>query len=162
MTVIRFFDAVTAGNIPPGRYAALYLDGDFRAGAAESLAHPHHRWITVLGDPDAGCADYEPGNEVYERPGALRAWAQARAAESKRSRVYCDRADAAKAAAGVKGIPHLWWISTLDGKRWTAAELAADLAAHWGVVISPGHIWANQYQGGPHASEDVSDLFGEW
>jgi hypothetical protein len=160
--MIKFFDSAS-GAIEPGRRAALYIDGSFRASEIEKLAHPHHRWITVLGDPQASCADYEPGNALYE-PGVLRAWATARRALGEHDvvRVYCDRADAAKAAAEVAGIPHLWWISTLDGKRWTASELASDLTADFGVDINPAHIWANQYQGGPHAAEDVSDLFGEW
>lgn len=160
--MIKFFDSVTPGNITAGDYAALYLDGEFAATKAEAERFSHVRWITVLGDPDAGCGDFEPGNPLYDDGHELRAWAADRHAARKRVRVYCDRADAAEAARRVAGIPHEWWISTLDGKRWTAAELAADLAERWGVKIDPGRIWANQYQGGETAPEDVSDLYGTW
>ena len=163
MIVREFEDAVSTGNIPAGKYAALYLDGDFAATEADAARYPHHRWITVLGDPAASCGDYEPGNPLYDEPGRLRKWADGRQAiHGEHVRVYCDRANAAVAALAVAGIPHEWWISTLDGKRWTAAELAADLAANWHVVIDPAHIWANQYQGGIHAATDTSDLFGTW
>jgi hypothetical protein len=30
------------------------------------------------------------------------------------------------------------------------------------VEIDPARIWANQYQGGVDATEDVSDLLGAW
>ena len=160
--MIKFFDSTDPGHITRGDYAALYIDGRFAATPAEAERFPHHRWITVLGDPDAGCGDYEPGNALYDDPAELRAWAADRHAAGKRVRVYCDRADAAEAARRVAGIPHLWWISTLDGKRWTAAGLAADLAAHWDIVIAERDLWANQYQGGVDATEDVSDLFGTW
>ena len=160
--MIKFFDSATEGNITRGGYAALYKDGEFAAPPADARAFEHVRWITVLGDPDAGCGDYEPGNRLYDDPAELRAWAADRHAAGKRVRVYCDRADAAEAARRVAGIPHLWWISTLDGRRWTAAELAADLAEHWGVVIAEKDLWANQYQGGETAPEDVSDLYGTW
>ena len=160
--MIKFFDSATEGNITRGGYAALYKDGRFAATPADAASFSHVRWITVLGDPDAGCGDYEPGNPLFDEPGRLRDWALKRHELGKRVRVYCDRADARRAAAEVAGIPHEWWISTLDGKRWTAAELAADLAAHWRVVIDPARIWANQYQGGPDAAEVVSDLLGTW
>jgi hypothetical protein len=159
--MIRFFDSATEGNITRGGYAALYLDGEFAATKEEAKAFEHVRWITVLGDPDAGAGDYEPGNPLYE-PGRLRIWAAERHGRGKRVRVYCDRADAASAARAVAGIPHQWWISTLDNRRWTAKELAADLEAHWRVKIAAKDLWANQYQGGMHATEDVSDLYQSW
>jgi hypothetical protein len=159
--MIRFFDSATESAITRDGYAALYKDGRFAATAEDARAFTHVRWITVAGDPDAGCGDYEPGNALYE-PGRLREWARERQSRGKRVRVYCDRADARRAAGAVAGIRHEWWISTLDGKRWTAAALAADLAAHWGVSIAPKDLWANQYQGGMHAAEDVSDLYGAW
>ena len=159
--MIRFFDSTDPGNITRGSYAALYKDGRFAAAEADAARFSHVRWITVLGDPDAGCGDYEPGNQLYV-PGVLRVWAKNRHAAGKRVRIYCDRADAAKAAQAVAGIPHEWWISTLDGKRWTAADLAADLDAHWGVKIAADRIWANQWQGGPDATEDISDLYQAW
>ena len=159
--VREFEDAVNTGNIPAGQYAALYRDGRYAATEADAARYPHHRWITVVGDPDAGCGDYEPGNELYEAPGRLRAWVEARHAAGKRARVYCDRADAARAAAAVAGVPHLWWISTLDGKRWTAAELVAELE-RFGVTISPADLWAVQFEGGVTAGHDTSILLGEW
>jgi hypothetical protein len=160
--MIRFFDSATEASITRGGYAALYLDGEFAATKEEAKAFEHVRWITVLGDPEAGAGDYEPGNPLFDESGRLRKWAQERRAHGKRVRPYCDRADARKAAIELKGLRHEWWISTLDGKRWTAKELAADLAAHWGVRIAEKDLWANQYQGGMHASEDVSDLYGTW
>ena len=118
MATIKFFDSAS-GAIEPGRRAALYIDGHFRASEAEKLEHPRHRMITVLGDPQASCADYEPGNALYE-PGVLRAWATARRALGGHDvvRVYCDRADAAKAAAEVKGIPHLLDVWEGFGHDW--------------------------------------------
>lgn len=70
----------------------------------------------------------------------------------------------AGATEGLYQYPRLWWwIATLDGRPWTAAELSQDLSAHWDALLPPDRIWAVQYdqqpQLGPSARVDVSRVF---
>lgn len=162
--VIQFYDSVNVASIPPGaEYAALYCDGEYRPPPAAVRRFPHRRWITVTGDyPHAGIADFEPGNQVYEDPQGLRRWCARRLALGYSTPiVYADRADAQLAAGRLRGLGFYWWIPTLDGRDWTAAELAADLALNWGVTVPAGVIWANQNDSQP-GLWDRSTLFGIW
>ncbi len=79
-TIIRARDAASE-HFPAGtQYAILYSDGLFKATPAQAKAIPHVRWNTVLGGSAAakaaGCRDFEPGNEAFENPAALRDWAE--------------------------------------------------------------------------------------
>jgi hypothetical protein len=160
---IQFYDSVNPGKIPSSAtHAALYHDGKYAATPAEAKRFGHVRWITVTGDTSCGIADYEPGNEVYEKAGALRAYVEGRHNGQHAARVYSDRSNVASALKELDGRGCQWWITTLDNKRWTAAELAEDLKKNFGVTINAADIWGNQYAGGQNADYDTSDLFGQW
>lgn len=155
------YDSTVPTNIPHREFAMLYHDGKFGPeGIAAAHLFDHIHWITIWGDPNAGIADYEPGNPVYFVPGALRKWVQARNAMGKPARVYCDRVDVAKAAAECEGHHHSWIIATLDGKQWTQETLAQDIRDNWNAVITPASIWANQNYHQPQDLYDSSNIFG--
>jgi hypothetical protein len=168
----QFYDSARWGLIPAGTRACLYLDGRYAVTPEQAKRFGPRRWITVLGGGaaagGAGCIDYETGNLAYE--GAqLWVWAQERRAMNCRARVYCSRADAARAHAAVGALPNVvWWIATLDGDdAWTAERMAASLASGDGgsvtpVVIPAERIWGIQWKGGPSASYDESVLTGAW
>ena len=79
-----------------------------------------------------------------------------------RARIYCDRADVPRAQAQVGHLKNVcWWLATLDNRRWTAQELAADVE-RYGVALPLETIWANQYAGGMAAAYDTSVLLGAW
>ena len=160
----KFYDSSDVSHFPPGvTHAAFYRDGRF-AVPAGTLPGVERRWITVLGGADAarttGICDFERGNAAYIGTN-LRDWAAERHAMGKRARVYCNRADAARALAEVRGLPAIWWIATLDGREWTAAELVADLRANWHADIALGDMWGNQFTDRQNLY-DVSNLFGVW
>ena len=183
----EFGDSYDSRNIPSELAAMLPVDGDYAVTPGEAGRFPRHRWYTVTGDyRRAGAIDWELHNPCFTPP-ALRGFVRGRAAIGKRARVYVDRADSADAvgalrAGGLLSYPGLyWWIPTLDGRRWTAGELAADLAERWGAAIPAARLWANQYVTISPAGEqlvglapaerravhsrgayDLSDLFGEW
>jgi hypothetical protein len=161
--VIQFYDAENIGLFPSGvKYAALYADGDYAVKSdSRALAIPNRRWITVLGDPKCGIADFEPDNEIYASRGALRAWAADRIGERRGTPVvYVERALTAQALGELDGLRTLLWIPTGDGKEWTAEELAADLAQNWHVTVPASMIWGNQNIWTD--DYDRSDLFGDW
>lgn len=170
MTYIQFYDSSKdtgsdpIPNAPDGAtHAALYSDGDFAADPAAAKARfKYRRWITVLGDVNAGLADFEPGNLIYNQRGALRNWATGHMNVSRGTPiVYVDRALAAVALADLDGLRILYWIPTADGKDWTPEELAADLKDNWNAPIPASSIWANQNVW--VANEyDRSNLFGNW
>lgn len=161
----RFFDSARPWLIPGGSWAAAYHDGLYIWPASQALRMARLRWITIAGDArNCGIADFEPGNPVFDQPGTLYGWAHGRIAMDCRARTYTDRANAAAALAALGGLhedPHVeWWIATLDGRPWTPAELAADLAANWNAPIPADRIWACQNDRGP--GYDTSRLFGPW
>jgi hypothetical protein len=143
-------------------HAALYGDGDFQADPADAKARfKFRRWITVLGTVTCGLADFEPGNEIYGRRGALRQWATDRLNTYRDPPVvYVDRALASQAVADLDGLRTLFWIPTADNRDWTPQELAADLAANWNAPIPAAAIWGNQNVWAP--GYDRSNLFGVW
>jgi hypothetical protein len=165
---IDFYDSAgDLGSIPAGGYAALYVDGAYAATQRQAARFAHVRWITIDDNfRDAGAVDYEHGNPSYDAPGRLRTWAAGRASMGKRARVYCDRADVARAQDQLGSYPHLWWIGCLEldtaGRMWTPARLAANIKAEHGATIEPNHIWGVQYAGGLRAAHDVSRLFLDW
>lgn len=160
---IQFYDSVDPGKIPASAtHAALYHDGLFAATPAQAKRFPHVQWITVIGAGSSGIADYEPGNEVYDKAGALRAYVSGRVHRKRRAIVYSDRSNVESALKELDGLDRHWWIATLDNKRWTRQELADDLKRNFGVTVKASDIWANQYAGGQGAEYDTSDLFGEW
>lgn len=146
----EFGDSAEWRNIPADLAAVLPIDGNFAAPPAAAARFPRVRWYTVTGDyRHAGAIDWELGNPCFNA-GSLRRFVRGRRAMGVRARVYVDRADAREAldALGPGLLSYaalLWWIPTLDGKRWTADELAGDLAANWDAPIPAGQLWANQY-----------------
>lgn len=163
---VVFFDSASYTFPPGAEYVCLYGDGRY-AFTGDPAQWQHRHWITVLGNPRFFIADYEAGDSVYSRPGALRDWADARLAARKAAIVYCDRANLHQAHDELGAIigthPGLqWWIPTLDGRRWTSQQLSNDIAAQWGLWIPPSRIWANQFGQGGQGAYDISDLFGAW
>lgn len=144
-----FYDSTQPDLIPAGTAACLYYDGLYAATREQAKRFKAVRWITVLGDYlSCGIADFEAGNEVYDKAGALREYVQGRRDHGWRARVYCNRANLAKVRADLEGLSYLVWIGTLDGNKlspdWTAG------------------LWAVQYAGGETASYDTSILYGVW
>jgi hypothetical protein len=161
-----FFDSARWGLIPSGSDVVLYWDGKYATPPAQATRFGKVRWNTVLGGSavaaHAGACDYEPGNAVYEIAGRLRSWALERQAMNKRSRVYVGRNHIRQAHSLVGDIPGVvYWVPTLDGKRWSAAELIVSIAGA-GVELAEGRLWAVQFAGGMTAKWDESILFGDW
>lgn len=164
--MIQFYDSVNPDHIPSfAEYAALYHDGIY-APANRAAAHrfKHKRWITIHFDY-ANCSiiDFEKGNPCYQEPSGLRIFAVGRKKMGFKSRIYCDRADLARAFHGLGSMTAdeslLWWIPTADDKNWSAEELARDIHQNWGVTIRPERIWANQNVWNRAAGWDRSNLF---
>jgi hypothetical protein len=157
----EFYDSARWGLIPAGADALLYGDGRYAATAADAKRFKAVRWITVLGSPECGAADYEQGNRVFDA-GVLRTWAEARKAMGCRARVYTDLANLALAHSLIGDLPNVcWWISTLDNVQRTAGEVL-ELARARGVTLAPDTLWAQQWKGGPDAPYDESVLLGTW
>lgn len=165
-SIIRVYDAASE-HFPAGtQYAIPYVDGRYAATAAQVKAIPNLRWNTVLGGAaaaaKAGCADHEPGNEVYENPDALREWAAARFTMRKLARCYTNFADLRLTMSRVQGLSNVRvWLATLDNVQRTAAELV-EMATRFGVTLDPNLIWAVQWKGGMTAAYDESDLLSGW
>jgi hypothetical protein len=165
----NFYDSA-ARAFPPGTdRVMLPVDGAFAVPPDYAARFKHVRWYTVTGDYErAGWADFETGNGVYSQPGKLYEFAAGRIGLGHRAGIYAQRSNVARALDLTEGLDTHWWITTLQrltsGQWWkpTAAELAADLAAHWGAKIPVDRIWANQYAGGPHSGFDISQLYQRW
>lgn len=174
---MQFYDAANWRNIPHDNAAALYSDGTYVAppDAVSILRLTAVRYITVTGNYQAaGIIDWEDGNPCFTNQG-LTDYVAGRKSMSTRARVYVQRSLVSRALDALADAPGgslatypglLWWIPTLDGHQWTAAELQADLAAHWNANLPVDTIWANQWtqipQLGPGALADQSTLFGTW
>jgi hypothetical protein len=149
VTAMDFYDSVSPEKIPAGTHACLYYDGLYAAKPAQAKRFAAVRWITVLGDyHNCGIADYEQGNEVYNKAGALRAFVQGRINLGLRARVYCNRSTLPTVRSHLEGLNYLVWIGTLDGNK---------LSAHWTTGL-----WGVQYAGGMTAAYDTSILYGVW
>jgi hypothetical protein len=168
---MEFYDAATWQNIPHGSAACLAVDGIYAAPASApgDLGLTDVRRITVLGDyRNASIVDWEAGDPAFSAV-ALRKFVRGRRAVGQRAIVYCDRAVAREAwqdltegtDARLRDYAE-WWISTLDGIKRTADQLAAELAGTWGAPIPAAKIWADQHTGGMTAKVDTSTLLGEW
>lgn len=162
----EFYDSARFNLIPAGARAALYYDGRYAATPEQAKRFGNVRWITVLGGAaaaaHAGAIDWELGNAAFQGS-ALQAWVGARRAMNCRARVYVDRANLPAAYALVGGEPNVvWWLSTLDSRQWTAADLLADVLAAERIALEPGTLWAIQWKGGPSAFYDTSELVGTW
>ena len=144
-----FYDSAQPAKIPAGSHACLYYDGLYKATPAQAARFAAVRWITVLGDyANCGCADFEAGNEVYSRPGALRAWVEGRIAMKARARVYCSRSNLPVVRNHLEGLGYLVWLATLDGDKLNAGYTEG--------------LWAVQYAGGMTAPYDTSVHYGVW
>ena len=167
--MIQFGDAIDPNTIPYD-YAALYsADCDHPAQDAPPPGQnrwpaSRRRWYTFAGNPACSMIDYEKFTRDYNDPSLLFGWLKMRAGRrpvgSHTSIVYCSRSLVASVVEIAKGQPHLWNIATLDGHQWSQDELAADIAAHWGAVIAPESIWANQWL--DNGEYDTNNLFGDW
>jgi hypothetical protein len=144
-----FYDSTQPEEIPAGSHACLYYDGDYAASPEQASRFAATRWITVLGDyRNCGIADFEAGNEVYSKPGALRAYVEGRKSMNVRARVYSDLSNLPTVRSELEGLEYLVWLSTLDGNK-----------------LSPGYtpgLWGVQFAGGPTAAYDTSVLYGVW
>jgi hypothetical protein len=144
-----FYDSVSPEKIPAGTHACLYFDGRYAARPEAAKRFAAVRWITVLGDyRHCGIADYEQGNEVYNRAGALREYVQGRINMGTRARVYCNRSTLPRVRSVLEGLHYLVWIGTLDGNK---------LSPNW-----TSGLWGVQYAGGMTAAYDTSILYGVW
>lgn len=174
---MQFYDAANWRNIPHGSSAALYGDGLYAApsDAPSILGLVRIRFITVIGDyRKAGIIDWEAGNPCFTSEGLID-YVAGRKSMNVRARIYVQRSLVSQALADLdaseiqdlatySGL--LWWIPTLDGHQWTAAELQADLAANWNANLPIDTIWGNQWtqipELGSDAIADQSTLFGVW
>jgi hypothetical protein len=144
-----FYDSTQPDLIPAGTHACLYYDGEFAATPEQARRFAAVRWITVLGNyADCGIADFEAGNAVFSKPGALRSFVEGRHKMGVRARVYCDRANLPTVRSELDGLTYLVWIGTLDGDK---------LSANY----TPG-LWGVQFAGGMTADYDTSVLYGVW
>jgi hypothetical protein len=148
--MIEVYDSIDPAKIPAGSHALVYYDGKYAAKPSQVKRFKATRWITVLGNYEhAGIADYEAGNEVFSKGGALRAWCEGRLRMDCRARVYCDRSNYEEAHSLVGDLPNVvWWIGTLDGNRLSATYVPK--------------LWAVQFAGGPTSDVDTSVLYGTW
>lgn len=171
----RFYDAFDWRNLPRRSTLAVYGDGDpASVPTVADLGHLEpvdHRVITVTGNYQiASILDGRPDNNVTDAQ--TRAFVRGRKAGNYDAIMYAPRAFVAEVQRALldSGAAHLldypglyWWIPTLDGRQWTAEELADDLAANWGAIVEPSRIWANQWGQFPHlgpaAIYDISNLF---
>jgi hypothetical protein len=144
-----FYDSTQPELMPEGSHACLYYDGDYAATAAQAKRFAAARWITVLGDyRNCGIADFEAGNEVFSKSGALRAFVQGRINMGTRARVYTDLSNLPKVRSECEGLNYLVWLATLDGNKLNKN-------------YTPG-LWGVQYAGGVDADYDTSVLYGTW
>ena len=170
----EFYDAADWRNLPHGRPCAVYGDGLFAVTGTElaSIGAPEHRVITVTGNGRiASILDGRPDNNLNDP--TVRAFVRERVVTNQDAILYTPRAfvrgyQRALFDTGTSlrlyDYPKLyWWLATLDGRAWTAAELSADLAANWDALLPETRMWAVQYdqqpQLGPGAKVDVSRLF---
>jgi hypothetical protein len=168
----QFFDAIASNlnRLPDSASVMAYVDGIFAATNAQVQRFTRHRWITVTGDyQTAGAADWRPDNNFD-----LARYVDGRQGMNCRARVYVPRAWA-RQALNALGFPHsgqlwqypglVWWIPTLDGKKWTPNQLAASLAA-FDAPIPARVLWGNQWtqipQLGGNAYADQSSLYMAW
>lgn len=173
-----FYDAADWRQLPHGQVCLFYADGQpggFNIptpAQMESVEAPDSRTITSRGNGRiASILDGRPDNNVDDP--TVRAFVRERVVAAEDAIIYTPRAfvhgyQRALFDAGTSqrlyDYPGLYWfIATLDGREWTALELAQDLAANWDALLNPARIWANQYdqipQLGPGATADVSRLF---
>lgn len=175
---VESYDAADWRNLPHGHYCAVYGDGhpggfDIPTAAqVASIGAPDHRVITIRGNGRiASIIDGRPDNNLDDP--TVRAFVRERLTMRASAIVYTPRAFVrgyqrclldGGATERLADYPRLyWWIATLDGHPWTAAELSRDLADNWDALLPPERIWAVQYdqqpQLGPTARVDVSRLF---
>jgi|SRR5580658_1722547 hypothetical protein len=164
---ITFYDSAIPADIPSRDYAALYRDGDYGA-AGQAAAHlfAHVRWITVADNyQQCSIIDYEAGNPSFD-PGVLQSYLAGRAKRKRIARVYCNLNDIASALSEIGDLPNTWWLAAWSGPegqpgyRWAAPELAAFIAANYGVSIPVDRLWGCQYL--PSQDYDTSVLYRAW
>jgi hypothetical protein len=118
-TVIAY-DSARPQLIPANPAAVFpYCDGRYAWGHGE-FPHALWRYYTVLGNPVADIADFEPGC-IW--PGsALRRWAEERRARNATAdlTVYTDRTNFADAMLALAGFDWHLGLATLDGTKPTS------------------------------------------
>lgn len=175
-----FYDSCAKVYPPTAHSIAVYVDAG--SGPADCIGYPpdraRYRIIGITREGGAAAAaraqivDYEWTLQAFENPGRTRDFAETRAAHGERFITYCPRALLSHLRAELGGCLwssplHRLWIPTLDGKQWTPAELADNIARGWHVIVRPEQLWGNQWsQGGPRGSHEIewdeSSLFDAW
>jgi hypothetical protein len=115
MSIVAY-DSARPSLIPADPPAIFpYADGHF-AWSHEKFPHALYKTITVLGDPAADIADFEPGC-IW--PGsALRTWAEKRTKAGHTDlTVYTDRDNWSAAVLALVGFSWHLFLSTLDGSQ---------------------------------------------
>lgn len=179
----QFFDAANWHNligVAHGKPACFYGDGrpgGFTIPTAADIAEvapSEFRIITSTGNGHiASILDGRPDNNIS--PAQVRGFVRERRARSEDAIIYTPRSYVVEYQARLYDFSHgtllqyerlYWWIATLDGKNWSAAGLAEDLAANYSADIAAARIWGNQNNQlpalGPAATVDVSNLFLAW
>jgi hypothetical protein len=171
-----FYDSINPRDYPRGQRACFYADGLYRVTGADIAAvnPPDYRLITVTGNGrTCSIVDGRPDNNIS--PAHVRAFVRERRGNSQDAIIYCPRSWVIEYQQVLFDFHHgdllsyeglFWWIATLDGKPWTAAELSADLAENFDAELHPDRIWAVQWNQlpelGPNAKVDQSALFLPW
>jgi hypothetical protein len=166
MSYEQVFDSSRWGLIPHGSLAVLYLDGKYAAPQSAVRQFAGVRWNTVLGGDaaaaGAGMADFEPGNAIFYDGGRLLGWVGGRANRRLLATIYTNLANVGEAYNLAGHEPNVrWWLATLDGDHLTPEE-CAELTREHGAPIPPGKFWGHQWDGGPTAKYDSTDLFGSF
>lgn len=175
---MKFYDAANWARLPVGESCCFYGDGRYMVPsmpqALAMIRPPEYRVITVTGNAKiASIVDGLPDNEIT--PAGVRAFVRARRGTAEDAIIYTPRSWLREYQVVLDDDGHgslldysrlYWWIATLDGKDWTADELASDLRLNWEADITADRIWAvqnNQVPAiGPGATADQSELFLPW
>jgi hypothetical protein len=114
----QIFDSVTPGNIPAGKTAAVYANGNYAASSGQMAGRGHVLWIDTNGsDPHADALDVEPGDAT---PAGAAAWVQAKLNSDHHSVaiVYTMLSQWQAVKDNVAGLPH--WMQ--DKVRYWIAD----------------------------------------
>ena len=116
-----FYDSVTPGAIPAGKWVAAYSNGTYQASLASLAGRNTVLWIDVHGtNPSANALDVEPGDAT---PAGAAAWVQAKLTMNPKSTaiIYTFKGDWAEVQADINALPswmpsHVrYWIADPTG-----------------------------------------------
>lgn len=156
MQTIKMYDAADHTKLPgdAGVYAA-YVNGEFANYRNVSAQFPRAKvfGIDVIGDAylAASILDWETGNPCFTQE-KLKEFVTGRETFMPHTAcVYCDESNLPVAEAALKGLWHVIWLTTLDGRILTGKRTA-----------SGNLIVATQYAGGMTAPFDTSAVMEDW